>query len=182
MKRALELAPRENGETLEDYPEELLNRLAEGPEMPPETSAAVQEAVRAEWRTAVENIRAPKRCKQFFDGHDINGQLIRDDQILFEGRMLIDLLVKIFKPGDKLVFSDGDVWEVTKDRRLVRQSALSEEAKFLRHLKNLGHEDVESSALERLVATAVGRGPTGWTPALTPAAMGFSSCLARSSS
>ena len=63
--------------------------------------------------------------------------------------MLIDFLLKSLKPGDKLVYEvTKDLWEVTKDARLVRQSALSEEAKFLRHLKNLGHEDVESSALE----------------------------------
>ena len=87
MKRAL--APRDNGETLDEklegkvprrcvgnYIDEngvrqpvfedtdgLLNRLAEGPEMPPETSAAEQEAVRAEWRTAVERIRDAEKIE-----------------------------------------------------------------------------------------------------------------------
>ena len=65
MKRALELAPRDNGETLDEnnYPEELQNRLAEGPEMPPGTSAAEQEAARAEWRIAVERIRDAEKIR-----------------------------------------------------------------------------------------------------------------------
>ena len=46
--------------------------------------------------------------------------------------------------GRELIFQDPP-----QEKKAKKTEELSEEAKFLRHLKNLGHEDVESSALER---------------------------------
>jgi len=147
MKRALELAPRDNGETLDEnnYPEGLLNRLAEGPEMPPETSAAEQEAVRKEWSTAVENIRnAPKRCKNSIEDierahRNISGNTRAESRV-----------VELQNENPNMTWGDAIVQADKELRcRTGETEGLSNEANFLRHLKNLGHEDVESSALER---------------------------------